>query len=174
LAIRLTAIKIHNIQFASEQEKRYDTANSIVHELFFIRERYMRIGIVEDDYQTRIMLKEGLSLSGNQVEVYSNAQECINAVLGARFNGHELPHDILVTDLELGIGIDGAEMIRRMRQFIGPQELPCIIMSGNDLQELHLLRENLFDIRILQKPLTSLSLLKEVKRLAATQTGAAH
>ncbi|MGH2482565.1 MAG: hypothetical protein ACRDHW_23200, partial [Ktedonobacteraceae bacterium] len=59
-----------------------------------------------------------------------------------------------------------AEMIRRLRQFISPAELPCIMMSGNDMVELNLLSQNLFDIRILQKPITSLSLLKEIKRVA--------
>ena len=127
----------------------------------------MKIGIVEDTPTIAEMLRDGLQLSGNEVIIYHNAQECIAAVLGARFNNEQLPHDILVSDLDLGLGIDGAEMIRRLRQFIAPQELPCIIMSGNDIVELNLLSQNLFDIRIMQKPLTSLSLLKEIKREVA-------
>ncbi|MEO9028313.1 MAG: response regulator, partial [Ktedonobacteraceae bacterium] len=125
----------------------------------------MRIGIVEDDRNIREMLLEGLALSGNQVVGYTNAQEAINSILGARFNGQPLPYDILVTDLDLGQGIDGAEMIRRLRQFISPAELPCIIISGNNLAELNLLSQNLFDIKIMQKPLTPLSLLKELKNM---------
>lgn len=125
----------------------------------------MRIGVVEDNVTIRDMLKVGLELSGNQVGVYSCAQDCIAAILGARFNNTELPHDILVTDLDLGQGIDGAEMIRRLRQFITPTELPCIIMSGRDIIELNLLSLNLFDIRVVQKPITPSSLLKEMKKL---------
>lgn len=126
----------------------------------------MRIGIVEDNPQIAEMLRDGLKLSGNEVTVYTNAQDCIAAVLGARFNNIVLPHDILVTDLDLGSGIDGAEMLRRLRQFISPAELPCIIMSGRDLIEMNLMSQNLFDVPLMQKPLTPLSLLKEIKKVA--------
>lgn len=127
----------------------------------------MRIGIVEDNPTIAGMLKDGLQLSGNNVTVYHTAQECIAAILGARFNDPEfLPHDVLITDLDLGSGIDGAEMIRRLRQFISPAELPCIIMSGRDLIEMNLMSQNLFDIPLIQKPLTPLSLLKEIKKVA--------
>lgn len=124
----------------------------------------MRIGLVEDNTQIAEMLEVGLNLSGNEVTIYRNAQKCMTAILEARFNDMPLPHDILISDLDLGQGIDGAEMIRRLRQFITPQELPVIIMSGRDLVELNLLSQNLFDIRILQKPITPGALLKEIRR----------
>lgn len=130
----------------------------------------LRIGIVEDNATIKEMLEVGLKLSGNCVVCYSNAQDCMAAILNARFNGVPLPHDILVTDLDLGLGIDGAEMVRRLRQFITPDDLPCIIMSGRDIIELNLLATNLLDIRVLQKPITPVHLLKEMKRLL----GAAH
>ena len=132
----------------------------------------VRVGLVEDNAVIGEMLQVGLKLSGNEVTLYTNAQDCISALLGARFNGKELPFDILVTDLDLGQGIDGAEMVRRLRQFIPPNDLQYMIMSGRDIIELNLLACNLLDIRILQKPITPTSLLKEMKRILGT-TGAA-
>ena len=133
----------------------------------------MRIGIVEDCVSIREMLETGLKLGGNTVVVYQNAQDCIREILTARLNNTPLPHDIIVTDLDLGQGIDGAEMIRRLRQFITPEELPCVIMSGRDIVELNLLSLNLLDIRVMQKPVTPSGLIKEMKRILGA-AGTAH
>lgn len=127
----------------------------------------MRIGIVEDNAAIGEMLHTGLKLSGNEVTLYTNAQEAISAILGARFNNKILPHDVLIVDLDLGQSIDGAEMIRRLRQYLAPQDLPCILMSGRDLLELNLISQNLFDVRVLQKPITPSTLLKEAKKEVA-------
>lgn len=128
----------------------------------------MKIGIVEDNQLIGEMLQNGLSLSGNEVIWYRNAQECLIATLEAWFSRSILP-DILVSDLDLGQGIDGAEMIKRLREFIRPADLPVLIMSGRDLIELNLVSQGFFDIRILRKPVTPTILLKEIRRELATQ-----
>lgn len=123
----------------------------------------MKIGIVEDNKQIGGMLQCGLQLSGNEVAWYHNAEECLKALLEMWFNRAELP-DILVTDLDLGQGICGEEMIKLLRVFIQPADLPVLIMSGKSIMELNLLSQDLFDIRILQKPVTSSTLLREIER----------
>lgn len=130
----------------------------------------MRIGIVEDNAAIAEIFEKGLKLSGNEVVIYTNAQDAMAAILGARFNNEAIPHDVLITDLDLGQGIDGAEMIRRLRQFLSEDELPLLIMSGQDLAEQNLLSKNLLDIRVLPKPITPSGLLKEARKI----TGKGH
>ena len=124
----------------------------------------MNIGIVEDNQSMGEMLAKGLELSGHEVTTYTNAQDCLRAVFLARFNGEQLPHDIIVTDLDLKESIDGAEMIRRIRHYIPASELPFLLMSGRNLVERNLLSQNLLDIRVMPKPVTAKEILKEVKR----------
>lgn len=126
----------------------------------------LRIGIVEDNAVISEMLQAALQLSGNEVVIYSNAQECINALISAHWQNEKL-HDIVLTDLDLGQSIDGAEMIRRVRQFIPAEELAFLMMSGHDLVEQNLLKQNLLDIRVLLKPIKPSELLKELKREVA-------
>ena len=123
----------------------------------------MRIYVVEDNLQVGEFLRQGLILSGNEVKLYTDAQVCIKEVLNAWFNRSTLP-DVLVTDLDLGQGIDGVEMIKRLRKFIPPLDLPVVIISGRDVVELNRLSNYLFDIRVLQKPVTATTLLKEIKQ----------
>ena len=82
------------------------------------------------------MFEVELALSNNEVRIYGNTQDCLAAILGARFNNEPLPHDVLVVDLDQ---IDCAEMLRKLRQIITPKELPCIIISGREIIELVLL-----------------------------------
>ncbi len=121
----------------------------------------MNIGLVEDSPALGEMLKAGLELSGNTVVLYECAQEAISAILLARFNGEPLPHEVLVTDLDLGQGVDGAELIRRVRQFLTPEELPIILLSGSDLIERQLLSQD--HVRLLKKPLTPGTIDKAIK-----------
>lgn len=123
----------------------------------------MKIGIIEDNQQIGEVLQCGLQISGNEVVLYKNAEECLKTIFEAWFNGDEVP-DILVSDLDLGKGISGEEMIKILRLFIRSTELPILIMSGKSIAELNLVNQDLFDARILQKPVTALSLLNEIKR----------
>lgn len=105
----------------------------------------MRIAIVEDHAELREMFVMGLELLDHDVESYQNAVEASRALLDAKLNRRELP-DIVLVDLNLPGGIDGAEMICRLREEIAPRETAFVLMSNNSLADRRLKEKHLFDI----------------------------
>lgn len=124
----------------------------------------MHIGIVMKHFDTAKILQEDLARS-YEVTLYQSAEACINAVLEARFRGQTLHHMIL-TELDLGAGISGPEMIRRLRLFLKKPELTFILMHGRSAREEEIARRNLLDtqVRMLYKD-TSL-LFQEIQNAA--------
>jgi len=67
----------------------------------------LRILVVDDEPDTRDLLKQGLEYSGANVEVAGSAAEALDALT------HAVP-DILISDIGMP-GIDGYELIRKVR-----------------------------------------------------------
>lgn len=112
----------------------------------------------------REMFQTSFEIAGHQVITYERAQECMNACISAKLAGKMQPHDIVIVHINLGESIDGAEMIRRIRQFVPADELKFIIMSGEDLVDRNLLEQNLFTIPVLTIPIKPSELIKQVKK----------
>jgi CheY-like chemotaxis protein len=108
----------------------------------------MDIGIVMKHVDKAKVLKEGLIASGCKVTIYTTAQEALNAILGAKFNNRPLPHKLLLLDLDLGEGINGPELVRRIRQYANKSELTFILMNGRSVHEESLVSDNLLDVRV--------------------------
>jgi CheY-like chemotaxis protein len=77
--------------------------------------------IVEDHQDTRQMYAEFLAI-GFQVITAANGEDALEAV-------REQPPDLLITDLSLP-GIDGFELIARVRQDPVLRRMPIICLSG--------------------------------------------
>jgi len=90
-------------------------------------------------------------MGGSEVVAYHSAQECMQTILTARFNNQPLPQSVILVDLDLGEGMSGPEMIRRLRQFIPRNDLTFILMNGRSAYEDKIASDNLLDIRTLYR-----------------------
>ncbi len=126
----------------------------------------MLIGIVEDDPDLNELYRTGLLLAGHESRGWYNAVDALRDLLGLKLNREKLP-EVVVVDLNLPGGIDGAELIKRLREEIAPQEVQFVLMSGNDLAEQRLKERHILDVPFFKKTgLTPSALLKECKKLA--------
>ncbi len=127
----------------------------------------MHIAIVEDQQDLRDMYAIGLQIQGYQVTAWPGAVEAARHLLEWKLNGQPLP-DVIVTDLNLGSGIDGATLIERLRQEIAPHETKFILMSGSSGAEQRLKEQHLFDVPFFRKDgLTAFVLERKIASLFA-------
>ena len=81
-----------------------------------------RILIVEDNVDSREMLREWLEMSGHQVSEAADGQSGLEAALKQR-------PDVALIDVGLP-GIDGYEMARRVREALGNERMILIALTG--------------------------------------------
>jgi CheY-like chemotaxis protein len=82
-----------------------------------------RVLLVEDEFLLNMMLADALTEQGFEVHAVANAREALQHLTGG------LPCDVLVTDINLGVGIDGMALARLARQL--RPGLPVVYASGS-------------------------------------------
>jgi CheY-like chemotaxis protein len=121
----------------------------------------MNVLLVEDDDLVRLCLAEGLEEAGLRVAEVADAEQAL-----ARLDAAALPPAVLVTDLALGRGLDGAALIAAARHRY--PRLRAVLISGADVTGLRLDPGD----RFLPKPLRLDALVRVVENLAlAGQAG---
>ena len=115
----------------------------------------MDILLVEDDELVRECLAEALQEAGLRIEGTSTAE----AALVLLRSGH--PPDVMVTDINLGAGMDGLAFARAAR-LLHPG-LPVVFISGRYSE----LRNMMPYERFLPKPFTTPALLRAIEDVRA-------
>ena len=83
----------------------------------------IRVLLVEDEFLICAMMADALTRRGFEVHAASNARDALeHLVCGA-------PCDLLLTDLNLGPGMDGVVLAQRVREL--RPELPVVYASGS-------------------------------------------
>jgi CheY-like chemotaxis protein len=118
----------------------------------------MDVLLVEDDDLVRLYLAEGLGEAGLRVAAAADAERAL-ALLDA---DRALPV-VLVTDLALGRGMTGIELIAAARRRW--PRIRAVLISGADVAELRLGPDD----RFLPKPFRLDALVRVVEELAAGQ-----
>ena len=110
------------------------------------------IGIVDDDKDTRDLLKDLLEAEGYDVVSYGNGLRALSGFQSRSF-------DLAILDIRMP-EIDGIELLRRLRQ---TSDLPVIFMTGwvDDVNELVGLRVGADDF--VHKPFSSRVLVERVR-----------
>jgi two-component system chemotaxis response regulator CheY len=130
------------------------------------REKYLRIGLLEDDLAIQEMLRLLLQSEGYEVIVYPGAQACLDDL---RKPGMEAPRpDLLLLDLRLANSASGLAVIEQIRLTPHLESLPIILMTASatlDRRELERRRAVL-----LRKPFD----VNDVVRLIHELTGQAE
>jgi two-component system response regulator QseB len=118
----------------------------------------MKLLIVDDDLLLCSALARGLIRLGHASRTTSSVDSALALIAS------EEPAALL-TDLDLGPGGDGIDLLRRLRA--AGSALPALLMTGSDLglTRARLAAAGLAEIRILPKPFELAELLEELGRL---------
>jgi CheY-like chemotaxis protein len=86
-------------------------------------DRRLRVLLVEDEFLICMMMADALTDHGFEVRSAANAQDALaHLTRGA-------PCDVLLTDLNLGPGLDGSGLAKRAREL--RPDLPVVYVSGS-------------------------------------------
>lgn len=97
-----------------------------------------RVLLVEDSNTVATMIKKTLKKQGMHVVHYSNAEEAFNLLKEIDDENDTSMHfDIVVTDFYLEDQMTGGDLLYAIRTQLGksPQELPVLVLTGNDSAE---------------------------------------
>ena len=121
-----------------------------------------RILVAEDEIHLRRLISAVLESSGYAVEVVTNGSEAWERIR------QDPPIDLVVTDLHMP-GVDGFELLRRMRGVAEGSRTPVIVLTAVGQVHEHAKAVELGASRIMTKPFSSLEMLEAVReRLAAS------
>jgi two-component system chemotaxis response regulator CheY len=110
----------------------------------------MRVGLLEDDTSIQEMLMLILQDEGYSVTVYSNAQECLDALGITAANARPQPVDLMIIDWRLSGTLSGTEVIQQIHSDPRYSSLPIILTTAatiNDIEDLQHLH-----VALLEKP----------------------
>ena len=125
----------------------------------------MRVGLLEDDIAIQEMLLLLLQDEGYVVTNYTNAEECLQALLTPQ---NESPIDVLIADWRLNGSLSGTEVIQQLRQQPHLKSLPIILTTAaafhdtDELQRLH--------VAFLEKPFAVDDVAKLIQSMTSSSS----
>jgi CheY-like chemotaxis protein len=112
--------------------------------------------VVEDDTAIQGLVAEGLSDGGFELVIAQTGEEALRL-----FREHRSPYRALVTDINLGTGINGWEVARQIRE-INP-DLPIVYMTGDSVEAWN--SKSVPESVLLQKPFAPAQMVTAVSQL---------
>jgi signal transduction histidine kinase/CheY-like chemotaxis protein len=121
----------------------------------------LKVLVVDDDADTRHLVKDLLSEYGAEVALAASADEALHALRAER-------PDVLVSDIGMP-DVDGFELVQRVRSLPDPQlaTVPALALSAFARERDALRARQVGFDGFVPKPLDALALLREIARLAA-------
>lgn len=123
-----------------------------------------RVLVVDDDELTREILATILDLEEFDVDLAADGQEALASIASA------LP-DVVVLDVMMP-GIDGFEVLRRIRADEAAAHLPVILLTARDTAEDRRTGEEAGADSYLTKPFSPLALIAAIDGIEARAKGA--
>lgn len=117
--------------------------------------------IVDDDAEVRAVIRECLEREGFEVTEGANAQQGIDKI------NQRIP-DLMMLDVSMP-GIDGWEMLRRVREKLDVRDLPVVVFSGKIAEEELAHGPDRGAQGYLRKPFDPLKLVAQAKALIAAE-----
>jgi signal transduction histidine kinase/DNA-binding response OmpR family regulator len=114
-----------------------------------------RVLVVDDEADTRSLLLERLALAGFEVSGAADGESALAATRSLR-------PALVLLDLMMP-GMDGWEVLRRLRSEPATAELPVIVLTGRDLAGDRALGEELHVVDVLNKPFDLGHLVDEIE-----------
>lgn len=125
-----------------------------------------RILVAEDEMHLRRLISAVLESSGYAVDTAANGAEAWERMV------REPGIDLVVTDLHMP-GVDGFELLRRVRSLPESRRKPVIVLTAVGQIGEHVRAVELGADRVMTKPFSSLEILEAVKERLAASSGAA-
>lgn len=115
-----------------------------------------RILVAEDEIHLRRLISSVLESSGYSVDTVANGSEAWDRLR------QDPDIDLVVTDLHMP-GVDGFELLRRVRGLSEPDRKPVIVLTAVGQIMEHAKAVELGAVRVMTKPFSSLEMLEAVK-----------
>jgi DNA-binding response OmpR family regulator len=119
--------------------------------------------VVDDEESIRMLLEEGLSTHGLEVDCAANAEAALALVLGRSY-------DILLCDLNLSIAgggkVSGRDVANNILEASGPEKPSVIFMTGDLVAPEHS-GSGTGEPRLLQKPFRISDVLATIQEVCA-------
>lgn len=122
-----------------------------------------RVLVVDDDHDILTLVEHRLRKGGHKVIAVSTGQEALDVV------AERGAPDVAVLDVTMP-GMDGLELLRRLRGYEGLGALPAIFLSAR-VQPEDIAAGRALDATYLTKPFSGVALLKAVDRVAVDEEG---
>ena len=91
-----------------------------------------RILVVDDDPVVTGMLGMSLADAGHTVSESNSGEDALAELARLADSDHAALPDVVLLDIEMGHGIDGYEICRRLRSSAATRDLPVIFLSSHD------------------------------------------
>ena len=124
----------------------------------------MRVGLLEDDTSIQEMLMLILQDEGYTVAVYSDAQECLDALGVAAQDRTSPPVDLMIIDWRLSGNLSGTEVIQQIRSNPRFASLPIILTTAATFSDTEALQH--LHIALLEKPFSVDEIIALINDLA--------
>lgn len=127
-----------------------------------MNEQRKKIYVVEDDRNIRIVMELIVKTLRHEVHGFSSGADGLAAI------SSNCP-DLILTDYRMPGGMDGAELIRAVREAVS-QTVPIILISGSlaVLGRLQELLSDLENIEFISKPFSPRSVAVHIQRMLLT------
>ena len=125
-------------------------------------EQRKKIYVVEDDKNIRIVMELVVKSLHHEVHGFDSGSEALQAITS------DCP-DLILTDYRMPGGMDGAELIRAVRETVS-REVPIILISGSIavLGRLQELLSDLENIEYTSKPFSPRAVAAQIQRMLLT------
>ncbi len=130
----------------------------------------MRIGLLEDNPAILDYMVTALVMAGHNVSPHTQGASLLQAIFTALQGHSSIPYDVVVVDVLLADTLSGTDTIVRIREYLGPEVLPVVIVSACSQAELSMIHATFPDVSILRKPFKMGALLQTITRLQRRQS----
>ncbi len=127
----------------------------------------MKIGLLEDNPETREWMAAALELLGHTVYVHTTGASLLEA-LSPVSETTLLPYDLAIVDLSLPHGISGQEVVMRIRSTATTEKLPILLISDSSEHEIAHIKARFPSIPILRKPFRLQTLIQSIDQCTRT------
>ncbi len=127
----------------------------------------MKIGLLENNPETREWMAAALELLGHRVYIHTTGASLLEA-LSPVSETTLLPYDLIIVDLNLPDGISGQEVVMRIRSTTTTERLPILLISDIGEHEIGHVKARFPSIPILRKPFRLQTLIQSIDQYART------
>lgn len=123
----------------------------------------MRVGLLEDDVAIQEMLLLMLQDEGYTVTNFPGVEACLETLDVEKQDADSAPIDLMIIDWRLSDKMTGTEVIQKLRQNAGLQNLPIILTTAATFSDTDVLQN--LHVSLLEKPFSVDDMIALIEKL---------